>query len=70
MASRFATVKEDTILAANEAVVPRMPRNFACRCLLVGRTLCSYFNLIFLFSPLRVATNADVCAVPAGGEKR
>ena len=43
MASRFAIVKEDTILAANETVVPRMPQNLACRCLLVGRTLFSYF---------------------------
>ena len=50
MASRFAIVKEDTILAANETVVPRMPQNLSCRCLLVGRTLFSYFYLIF-FSP-------------------
>ena len=26
MASRFAIVKEDTILAANETVVPQMPQ--------------------------------------------
>ena len=50
MASRFATVKEHTILAANETLVPRMPQNFACRCLLVGRTLFLYFYLL-IFSP-------------------
>ena len=50
MASRFAIVKEDTILAANETVVQRMPPNFDCRCLLVGRTLFSYFYLL-IFSP-------------------
>ena len=50
MASRFAIVKEDTILAANETVVRQMPQNLACRCLLVGRTLLSYFYLL-IFSP-------------------
>ena len=41
MASRFATVLKDKILAVNEAVAPaKLPRkrqNLACWCLLVGR---------------------------------
>ena len=46
MASSFATVSEDDILATNEAVVPknkRKRRNLACRCLLVGRSVFPHF---------------------------
>ena len=45
MASSFATVSEDDILATNEAVVPkntRKGRNLACRCLLVGKRVFSH----------------------------
>ena len=40
MASRFATVSKDKMLAVNEAAAPTIPRkrlNWACRCLLAGR---------------------------------
>ena len=42
MASRFATLLKDKILAVNEAVapanlIPRKRQNLACWCLLVGR---------------------------------
>ena len=39
MASRFATVSKDEILAVTEVAAPKIPRkrqNLACRCLLVG----------------------------------
>ena len=41
MASRFATVSKDDILAVNEASAPtntkKETQNLACRCLLLGR---------------------------------
>ena len=41
MASRFATVSKDEILAVNEASAPtntkKETQNLACRCLLLGR---------------------------------
>ena len=45
MASRFAIVSKDEILAVNEAGAPtntKKETNLACRCFLVGRKKISY----------------------------
>ena len=48
MASRFATVSKDEILAVNETAAPtntKNRQNWACRCLLVDRIFFFLLNL-------------------------
>ena len=48
MASRFATVLKDEILAVTEQLrqkIPRKRQNLACRCLLLGRKKIFSLNL-------------------------
>ena len=48
MASRFATISKDEILAVNETAAPtntKNRQNWACRCLLVDRIFFFLLNL-------------------------